>query len=131
MKVLIAGSRSLSNQQETILTKLQEVYIQQSKTWLTIISGGAIGPDKIGEIFAKSNNIQITRMIPDWKKHGKKAGVLRNTDLVNACDYAIIFWDNISKGTLDTINKLRISNTPHLVVNMNIVKNESIYSDEE
>ena len=56
-----------------------------------IISGGAIGSDKMAERYAKIHNIPVLILVPDWKKHGKKAGILRNTDIINESTHVIAF----------------------------------------
>jgi hypothetical protein len=45
--------------------------------------------------------------LPDWGKYGKRAGLLRNSDIVAASEVILAFWDGSSTGTLDTITKAR------------------------
>lgn len=63
------------------------------------VSGGALGPDSIGECWADEHNISKTIYKPDWKKYGKKAGFIRNECIINSCDVCFIFWDGESHGT--------------------------------
>lgn len=42
---------------------------------------------------------------PDWKKFGKKAGLLRNTIIIDNSDTVFAFWDGKSSGTKDAITK--------------------------
>jgi len=72
-----------------------------------IISGGAVGADKLGEKYARENNIEMIIIKPDWKKNGRKAGILRNKDIVDGADLVIAFWDGVSKGTSNTIERSR------------------------
>jgi hypothetical protein len=69
-----------------------------------IVSGGANGADKLGELFAKKHNIETIIYKPDWKKYGKSAGFLRNHDIINAADNVIAFWDGVSNGTKHDID---------------------------
>ena len=39
----------------------------------------------------------------DWLNLGKRAGYVRNTDIVKNSDMIIAFWDGKSKGTKHTI----------------------------
>ena len=55
--------------------------------------------------WARDNNIPLEEFIPDWKNKGKAAGVMRNTDIVNACDRVLAFPSRNGKGTQDTIKK--------------------------
>ena len=45
----------------------------------------------------------IKRFPADWDKFKKAAGYIRNEQMGNYCDIAIIFWDGSSKGTLNMI----------------------------
>lgn len=72
-----------------------------------IVSGGARGADRLAERYAKENGIPMQIKVPDWKTHGKRAGLLRNTDIVNACDVLCAFWDGKSRGTQDSIDKAK------------------------
>ena len=110
----IIGSRSFNNYtyaKKEILNIIQDNKIPITK----IISGGASGADKIAEIFASKFNIPIEVLLADWSK-GKQAGVVRNTDIIKKSDYVIAFWDGISKGTLDSINKAKKLNKKLFIV---------------
>ena len=72
MKLIIAGSRNFLN----YLLLEKEVLEFLSNSWkndeyLEIISGTAEGADKLGEKFAARYSIPLTRVYPDWYKHGK------------------------------------------------------------
>jgi hypothetical protein len=72
-----------------------------------IISGGARGADSLAQRYAEERNIRTQIFLPDWDKHGKIAGILRNQDIVDACNVLIAFWDGKSRGTKDSINKAK------------------------
>lgn len=72
-----------------------------------IISGGAIGTDSMASRYARENKIEILEMLPNWKKHGRKAGIIRNTDIINSADLVIAFSQNNSSGTNDSIKKAK------------------------
>ncbi len=69
-----------------------------------IVSGGCIGADKLGARFAKENNIQLTEFLPDWEKYGKRAGFIRNEDIVKNSDVILCFWNGVSKGTANSLS---------------------------
>lgn len=50
---------------------------------LHIISGGAKGADSLAIDWAVINWVPFTEYPADWKTHGKKAGFLRNTQMLN------------------------------------------------
>lgn len=64
-----------------------------------IISGGAKGADSLARKFAKEFGIKLIEFLPDWDKHGKSAGFIRNEDIIKNCDMVLAFWMNESKGT--------------------------------
>jgi len=109
MKVAVIGSRSF-NDYEEVKRILSNIQITE------IISGGAAGADTLGEQYAKENNIPTKIFKPDWEKHGKVAGFLRNTDIVNESELVVAFWDGESKGTKDSISKAYEQNKKVLVI---------------
>ncbi len=100
----IVGSRGFNNYGRVvkIMKKIELV-----NTINAIVSGGAKGADQLGERYARENNIQCIVLKPDWKKYGKAAGKIRNTDIIDLADYVLIFWDGQSPGTKDTYEKTR------------------------
>lgn len=109
MKVAVIGSRTFNDYEEVKRT-LSSIKITE------IISGGATGADTLGERYAKENNIPTKIFLPDWAKHGKAAGFLRNTDIVNAAEMVVAFWDGESRGTKDSIEKAIQTNKRVLII---------------
>lgn len=86
-----------------------------------VISGGANGVDTLAEHWAKRNKIEFIAYLAQWNKFGKKAGIIRNHEMVEFCDYVFAFWNGKSKGTLDTILYAKKLNVPvfvHLIKEM-------------
>lgn len=96
MRLGIVGSRTFSD-----YWKLREKIINtfDVNKISVVVSGGAIGTDTLAEKFAEEFNIPKLIYLPDWKHQGKKAGFLRNKDIVDSSDCLAIFWDMKSKGT--------------------------------
>ena len=101
MKVIIAGSRGITNPTHLDIAVLMAKDMGIKPT--EIVSGGAVGVDKMGEHIATLNNIPIKQFLPDRKRHGKAAGPIRNKQMVDYADALIAVWDGKSKGTLSTI----------------------------
>jgi len=104
MKIAIVGSRGFQNYE---LLKHHIISYFSEEDFFSIeeiISGGARGADELGERFARDFNIPLKLFKPDWDKYGKKAGFLRNIDIINACDICFAFWDGESKGTKHDID---------------------------
>lgn len=102
-KLIICGSRSF-NDYSFIKTKLDEFFQDKNKDNYEVVSGGALGVDKLAELYAKNNNIKNVIFLADWRK-GKQAGPIRNQKMVNYSNKVIAFWDGESKGTKSTIDK--------------------------
>lgn len=81
-----------------------------------IISGGALGADSLAERYAKDKKITLQVLKPNWKKYGKRAGYLRNKDIVNVSEMVIAFWDGESKGTKHSITLAREKGIPVKIV---------------
>jgi hypothetical protein len=100
----IVGSRTFTG---SIDQETTEFILKYGKPSL-IVSGGARGVDTLAKLFAKKHQIPFKEFLPDWKKNGKGAGLLRNTDIVKACTHMIAFPDkNGGKGTRDSIRKAK------------------------
>jgi len=109
MNVAIIGSRDFYDY-ELLKSKITTILAMKKFEITKIISGGARGADKLGERFAREHNISTEIIIPDWNKLGKKAGILRNTEIIQKSDIVFAFWDGKSPGTADGINKAKILN---------------------
>lgn len=104
MKVIVCGGRNWSDfgiiRRE--LSKLPKDTI--------VIHGGASGADKIGEHVALDLGFMTKSFPALWNVHGKKAGILRNLDMIREVpDLVLAFHKNIneSKGTKHTVNEAR------------------------
>ncbi len=113
MKVAIVGYRNF-NDYKILKERIDELMINIT----TIISGGCVGTDKLAERYAKEKNIPTVIHYPDWSKFGLKAGILRNTKIVEDAEYVIAFLSKESKGTYDTINKAKTKGIPMTIYNI-------------
>ena len=106
--ILIAGSRSWQDYQ-SLKQAWQDCLAKHnlSKYAVTIVSGGAQGADKLAERLAQEEGIAIEIYRPDWQRHGNKAGMIRNAEMVAKAQQLIALWDGQSKGTAMTINTAR------------------------
>lgn len=95
VRVLVCGGRVFGNIEDTGLGTpeywtacdqwdfglawLQSKFKDQS---VVVISGNAKGADEIGEDFAVMEDHELEVYKADWKTHGKKAGALRNIQML-------------------------------------------------
>lgn len=100
MRTIIAGTRTFNDfklVQRTMLT------IECT----TVLSGEAKGADKLGEKWAKINDIPVERYPALWERHGKSAGFIRNCDMAREADQLVAFWDGKSRGTAHMIKEAK------------------------
>lgn len=83
-----------------------------------VIHGDCRGPDHWGRDWAQEgwDWIRQEAYPADWDKHGKAAGFLRNSTMVDVCDIVVAVWDGTSKGTQDTIRKARLAKKPTVIL---------------
>jgi hypothetical protein len=75
------------------------------------------GPDEWAYEYARLRDMPEPLLFPaQWKKYGRGAGFMRNTDIVNHSNRVIAFWDRKSKGTIDTVKKAIKAKKPVLVI---------------
>ena len=101
MKVIIAGSRNIDDYKLVVDTIMSSGY-----TITEVVSGTAVGPDRLGEQWARANNIPIKEMPARWDLYGKKAGPVRNKAMADYADAAVIIWDGESPGTRNMIENM-------------------------
>lgn len=116
MKLAIIGSRGFDD------FDFMEQEVKRQFTNLigidTIVSGGARGADTLGELLADKYSIPKKIFLADWNKHGKKAGYIRNVDIIKNADFVLAFWDGQSRGTKHAIElALRTFYKPFKVIN--------------
>lgn len=123
MKTIIAGSRTVGrlgtrSWNYDHLVDLVRKAVKESGFEITVvISGGAGGPDRAGELWAEATETPMELFKPDWRL-GKGAGLARNSDMVARADAIIALYDGKSKGTLDTIGKMKRSGKKVFVLNV-------------
>jgi len=102
IKLGISGSRQFSDYDRIKADILKSFNPSEISI---IISGGAIGVDKLCERFAEEFNIPIELHKPEYTKYGRMAPIIRNKEIVDNCDI-LIAWplEEVSRGTYFTIN---------------------------
>ena len=98
MNIAIIGSRSHCDYALIEKTLLEFIKNEQPET-IKIISGGAVGTDTLGKQFAEKYNYDHLEFLPYWKKFGRRAGIRRNSTIIENSDIVFAFWDMKSKET--------------------------------
>lgn len=101
-RLAVVGSRSFSD--FGTLTREIDLLRLRFPTIDSMVSGGAAGADKLAEKYAALRQIPMIVLTPDWNTHGKRAGILRNYDIITQADIVLAFWDQKSPGTKHSID---------------------------
>lgn len=109
-RIIICGSRDFCDT-KIFNETMKNLRINAERSDIEIISGHARGADRMGEIFAKENNIRLKIFPAQWDKYGKSAGYRRNDQMLQYAlqEHAIViaFWDGTSRGTKHMIDTSR------------------------
>ena len=114
--LLIAGGRDFSNYD--LLARRCAAYIAENcgVQEPVVISGRASGADSLGEQFAKEYSLECKYYPAQWKTYGRAAGPIRNKQMAEVADGAVVFWDGRSRGTRSMIGYLQERGVPYELV---------------
>ena len=89
-RVVIAGSRNFEDY--ALFCSVVDKYLSRIRNEydLVILSGHCSGADMMAERYAKENGFALEIFPADWSL-GRKAGPLRNKQMVDIADFAIAF----------------------------------------
>lgn len=125
MKVIIAGSRSVkfrfpehaakdNRHNRDVLGMVSDAV--RDSTWFDqcthVLSGMDAGVDTIGVLWGIMSGKIILPFHANWDKLGKKAGPIRNQQMVNQADALVLVWDGKSRGSADVKKKAEKKGIP-------------------
>lgn len=110
LRICIAGSRGFR-----ALEMVDEI-IKVLPVDVIVVHGGAEGVDQRAERATQARGLGTEIWRPQWDKHGRSAGPIRNREMMQTCDFLYAFWDGRSKGTASTIQAARELGKPHEVL---------------
>ena len=109
-KIIIAGSRGYTDYDA--LCKAMKCMNPTA-----IISGCALGADKLGERWAIENNIELIKMPAHWETYGRSSGMERNGRMALEADTLVALWDGYSKGTKNMIDIAKSKRLNIVIIN--------------
>ena len=113
-RLMVTGSRTWTDG-EAIALELQ--FIAKKYKNVVLVSGHAIGADRIAEAVATDLGWVIEIHEPDWTLNGKSAGFKRNTAMLESDVQAVLaFHKDGSSGTADAIKKAKERKIPTRVL---------------
>lgn len=105
----VAGSRSYNNYLEfSWWVKSYVDFLKESNPdiKLCFVSGAARdGADAMIIRWCESNGYYCEKMPADWEGNGLSAGYIRNAQMREVITHLLAFWDGISNGTAEMIEK--------------------------
>jgi YspA, cpYpsA-related SLOG family len=94
MRTIIAGSRLIINP-----NVVEEAIKRCGWKPSVVLSGHAMGVDRLGEQWAEDNGVVVELYPAEWGKYGKSAGYKRNVLMADNADALVAVWDGKSRGT--------------------------------
>jgi hypothetical protein len=101
MRVIIAGSRDIED-----YNVVSSAFSSCPFDITEIVSGCAKGVDSLGEKLANIICVPVCKFPADWKTYGKAAGPIRNKQMAEYADAAIVIH-NGSRGSLNMIENMK------------------------
>lgn len=111
MRVIIAGSRHLTNVQDVI-----DFYLQNSLDKIECIVCGMAAE---GMQWGLRNGYPIKEFHADWKTHGKAAGPKRNAEMAKFGTHLLLIWDGKSRGSANMLQNAELRN---LIIRQKIIR---------
>lgn len=104
MRVLVCGGREFANRQmlDEVLNRL---HLERRVT--LIISGGARGADTMAEWWAKAEGVPCDVFQADWTGLGRKAGPIRNQQMLDQGKLDLVVAFPGGRGTADMVRRGR------------------------
>jgi YspA, cpYpsA-related SLOG family len=100
VRLLICGSRNWSDDvaiDELLLAALYRVAVEGDGP-LVVLQGGARGADRLARERCEYHTVRCEQYDADWQRDGRRAGVLRNLDMLNQGrpDRVVAFTDDFA-----------------------------------
>lgn len=93
-------------------------YADAHRVPLVFAHGGARGVDELAEDMAETLHVESRKWLPDWEQHGKRAGILRNENMIDEFQPTIgigLNWNN-SAGTRHAVTHMKKKGIPMLSI---------------
>ena len=120
MKIIIAGSRNITDYELVKRAILDSGFTDLPNQSTEIVSGMARGVDMLAVRYAREYNLSLYEFPADWNKYGRAAGMIRNDDMAQFADALIAIWDGCSVGTKGMIDIARSRRLKIFVVRTDI-----------
>jgi|SRR5581483_8489949 len=107
VRVLVCGSRGWRG---SAVIAIELLHLPSGSI---VMHGTAQGADQIAARIAESLDLEVEHCPADWKRHGRRAGIIRNLAMLDEKpDLVLAFWDGKSRGTKHTIREAKRRGIP-------------------
>lgn len=107
--VIVCGGRDYGNA-TSICQNLERLFLEFGDS-LVVVTGGATGADFIANTWARHRNVRRAVVRPDWSK-GRKAGPLRNAEMLRRFKPVLVVAFPGGKGTADMVRQAQAAGVP-------------------
>lgn len=109
MRILVCGGRDYDDY-ERVIQVMDAIHKKHGIT--LVIEGGARGADAHGGIWASNNGVPRCTFHANWDFHGKKAGSIRNQNMLElgTPDAVVAFPGGV--GTADMVSRAKAAGVP-------------------
>jgi hypothetical protein len=107
LKILVTGSRDWTDARSIELEMFRALYETKTTFGEAVLIHGACptGADALADEYARATGMHIITRPADWERYGKRAGFLRNAELVDlGPDICLAFIRSKSRGATMTAN---------------------------
>lgn len=113
-RVLICGSRYWTDE-----APIRQLLTENQQSISLVIHGGARGADSIASRIASELKLPQSIHPPDWEKYGKRAGILRNIEMLYTMrpTRVVAYTDDLStsKGTAHMVRIAQKEKIPVII----------------
>ena len=93
-RVIIAGTRTFADY-ALMAHKLDQI-LSRKLPDVVILSGCCRGADQLGERYAAERGLPVERYTAEWERLGKRAGPIRNQQMVDSKPDAVVAAEKIT-----------------------------------
>jgi hypothetical protein len=112
MRILVCGGRDFKDR-NLVYQALIDYMLEEN---ITIIHGAASSADSLANTWATAFNHKVESYPADWNKYGKRAGYIRNTQMLNEGKPDLVIAFPGGKGTQMMINLAEAAKVPVIKV---------------
>lgn len=106
MKVLVCGGRDFDDYNQ-VHDVLGRIHHGPQGPVAFVIQGGARGADSLGRQWAEDHDVNGGEWPPDWERHGKRAGPIRNQLMIDEGKPDLVVAFPGGTGTADMVRRAR------------------------